>query len=148
METLRVAQLREGLRAKNLPMGGNKSELYQRLRESLGKEGRSVQDFLRELEVRQDSGINQDHEAGEDIGLITDEPQKASCTEQEEHLNMGDSASVISRQSVASGGSRQSSVSSSGSRRALAAVTRARLEAKLQKLDELQAIEREEERLK
>ncbi|XP_066941092.1 uncharacterized protein [Macrobrachium rosenbergii] len=39
-------------------------------------------------------------------------------------------------------------VSSSGSRRALAAVTRARLEAKLQKLDELQAIEREEERLK
>ncbi|XP_064106929.1 uncharacterized protein LOC135215904 [Macrobrachium nipponense] len=139
METLKVVQLREGLRARSLPMGGNKSALYQRLSESLEKEGRSVQEFLKELEVRQNSEINQDQEAGEDIGPIPEE---------EEHLNVGDSASVMGRQSVASGGSKQSSVSSTGSRRVLAAASRARLEAKLQKLEELQAIEREEEALR
>ncbi|XP_064118914.1 uncharacterized protein LOC135223922 [Macrobrachium nipponense] len=54
----------------------------------------------------------------------------------------------MGRHSVALGGSKQSSVSSTGSRRVLAAASRARLEAKLQKLEELQAIEREEEALR
>ncbi|XP_068206228.1 uncharacterized protein [Palaemon carinicauda] len=139
METLKLAQLREELEVRGLPKGGNKSELCQRLSEALEKDGVEVQEFLQGLDVRQDSGVNQGHKVGE----CTEEPR-----EEEGHLNLGDSASVIGMQSVASGRSQRSRASSTGSRRVLLAVSRARLAAQLRVMKEINAIEREEAALK
>ncbi|XP_068229735.1 uncharacterized protein [Palaemon carinicauda] len=110
-----------------------------RLSEALEKDGVEVQEFLRGLEVRQESGVNQGHKVGE----CTEEPR-----EEEGHLNLGDSASVIGIQSVASGRSQQSRASSTGSRHAVLAASRARLAAQLRPMKEIDAIEREEAALK
>ncbi|XP_068229439.1 uncharacterized protein [Palaemon carinicauda] len=129
----------EELEVRGLPKRGNKSELCQCQSEALEKDGVEVQEFLQGLEVRQDSGVNQGHKVGE----CTEEPR-----EEEGHLNLGDSASVIGMQSVASGRSQRSRPSSTGSRHVLLAASRARLAAQLRVMKEINAIEREEAALK